>query len=66
MFPGWFAWILAKVIFVPGAYTMYSVKKYFGFLRAAGADHFDQNIEICPSKEEVFLNGLQMQCILLL
>ena len=39
--PGWFAWILAIVIFIPGAYTMYSVKKYFGFLRAAGADHFD-------------------------
>ena len=30
----WLAWVL-------GAYTMYSVKKYFGFLRAAGADHFD-------------------------
>ena len=39
--PGWFAWILAIIIFIPGAYTMYSVKKYFGFLRAAGADHFD-------------------------
>ena len=39
--PGWFAWILALVLFIPGAYTMYSVKKYFGFLRAAGADHFD-------------------------
>jgi len=39
--PGWFAWILAIIIFIPGAYTMYSVKKYFGFTRAAGADHFD-------------------------
>ncbi len=39
--PGWFAWSLAIIIFIPGAYTMYSVKKYFGFLRAAGADHFD-------------------------
>ena len=39
--PGWFAWILAFILFIPGAYTMYSVKKYFGFLRAAGADHFD-------------------------
>ena len=29
--PGWFAWILAIIIFIPGAYTMYSVKKYFGF-----------------------------------
>ena len=39
--PGWFAWILGLILFIPGAYTMYSVKKYFGFLRAAGADHFD-------------------------
>ena len=39
--PGWLAWILGLILFIPGAYTMYSVKKYFGFLRAAGADHFD-------------------------
>ena len=39
--PNWFAWILAFIIFIPGIYTMYSVKKYFGFLRASGADHFD-------------------------
>ena len=39
--PGWLAWILGLILFIPGVYTMYSVKKYFGFLRAAGADHFD-------------------------
>ena len=39
--PGWFAWILSIILFIPGVFTMYSVKKYFGFLRAAGADHFD-------------------------
>ncbi len=39
--PGWFAWVLSIIVFIPGAYTMYSVKKYFGFVRAAGADHFD-------------------------
>ena len=38
--PGLLAWILGIIIFIPGAYTMYSVRKYFGFLRAAGADHF--------------------------
>ena len=38
--PSFIAWILSIIIFIPGAYTMYSVKKYFGFLRAAGADHF--------------------------
>ena len=46
--PGWFAWSLAFIIFVPGAYTMYSVKKYFGFLRAAGADHFDAKYRDMP------------------
>ena len=46
--PGWFAWSLAFIIFVPGAYTMYSVKKYFGFLRAAGADHFDTKYRNMP------------------
>ena len=46
--PGWFAWILAIIIFIPGAYTMYSIKKYFGFLRAAGADHFDPNYRDMP------------------
>ena len=38
--PSLIAWIISIIIFIPGAYTMYSVKKYFGFLRAAGADHF--------------------------
>ncbi len=46
--PGWFAWILAIICFIPGVYTMYSVKKYFGFLRAAGADHFDPKYRDMP------------------
>jgi len=46
--PGWFAWSLAVVIFIPGIYTIYSVKKYFGFLRAAGADHFDPKYRDLP------------------
>ena len=46
--PGWFAWILGLILFIPGAYTMYSVKKYFGFLRAAGADHFDSKYRNLP------------------
>ena len=46
--PGWFAWSLAFIIFIPGIYTLYSVKKYFGFLRAAGADHFDLKYRNMP------------------
>ena len=48
--PGWFAWMFALILFIPGAYTMYSVKKYFGFLRAAGADHFDEKYREIPSE----------------
>tara|TARA_B100000686_G_scaffold327524_1_gene386508 strand:- start:338 stop:1003 length:666 start_codon:yes stop_codon:yes gene_type:complete len=46
--PGWLAWFLGLILFIPGAYTMYSVKKYFGFLRAAGADHFDSKYRDLP------------------
>jgi len=46
--PGWLAWILSIILFIPGAYTMYSVKKYFGFLRATGADHFDSKYRDMP------------------
>ena len=46
--PGLLAWIISVILFIPGAYTMYSVKKYFGFLRAAGADHFDLKYRDVP------------------
>jgi|TARA_Y100000294_G_C8534763_1_gene328548 hypothetical protein len=46
--PGLLAWILSIILFIPGVYTMYSVKKYFGFLRAAGADHFDPKYKDMP------------------
>jgi len=46
--PGWLAWILSIILFIPGVYTMYSVKKYFGFFRAAGADHFDPKYRDMP------------------
>jgi len=46
--PGLIAWTLSIVVFIPGLYTMYSVKKYFGFFRAAGADHFDPKYRDMP------------------
>ena len=46
--PGWAAWIVSIIIFIPGVYTMYSVKQYFGFIRAAGADHFDLKYKNMP------------------
>jgi len=46
--PGILAWIISIILLIPGLYTMYSVKKYFGFLRAAGADHFDPKYRDMP------------------
>ena len=46
--PGWLAWTSALILFIPGAYTMYSVKKYFGFLRASGIDHFEAKYKDIP------------------
>ncbi len=46
--PELWTWILSIILFIPGAYTMYSVKKYFGFLRAAGEDHFDSKYKDMP------------------
>jgi hypothetical protein len=50
--PGIFAWIISIILFIPGVYTMYSVKKYFGFLRAAGADHFDPKYRDMPFEKK--------------
>jgi len=33
--------VLSILLLLPALYTMYSVKTYFGFTRAAGADHFE-------------------------
>ena len=46
--PGILAWVISIILFIPGIYTMYSVKKYFGFLRAVGADHFDPKYRDMP------------------
>ncbi|HSM70321.1 MAG TPA: methyltransferase [Anaerolineales bacterium] len=34
------AYVLAGILFIPAAYTMYSVLHYFGINRAYGEDHF--------------------------
>ena len=46
--PGILAWVISIILFIPGAYTMYSVKKYFGFMRATGIDHFDPSYKDKP------------------
>lgn len=34
-------WGLTLIILMPAVYTFYSIKKYFGFKRGLGIDHFD-------------------------
>ena len=46
--PGWTAWIISILIFIPFIYTIYSIKKYFGFMRATGIDHFDTSYKDKP------------------
>ena len=46
--PGLIAWTISVLIFIPFFYTIYSIKKYFGFLRATGIDHFDSNYKNIP------------------
>ena len=46
--PGWIAWSISVLIFIPFIYTIYSIKKYFGFMRATGIDHFDSGYKDIP------------------
>ncbi len=46
--PGWMAWIISVLIFIPAIYTIYSIRKYFGFVRASGIDHFDSRYKNIP------------------
>lgn len=38
------AYVLAGILFIPAAYGMYSVVRYFGIDRAYGIDHFEPEI----------------------
>jgi len=43
------------LLLLPGLYAMYSVKRYFGMARAAGADHFFEHYRKMPFvKEGIF------------
>jgi phospholipid methyltransferase len=44
--------ILGALLLVPSAYAMYSVARYFGISRAAGADHFDERYRTMPFVRE--------------
>lgn len=40
--------IISMAFLLPAIYAMYSVIKFFGFVRAAGADHFDEKYRNMP------------------
>jgi hypothetical protein len=44
--------ILGALLLVLSAYAMYSVARYFGMSRAAGADHFDERYRTMPLVSE--------------
>ena len=60
---------LTIVLALVGIYAMYSVKRYFGMARAAGADHFDSRYRNMPLvKEGIFRftrNGMYLYAFLL-
>jgi hypothetical protein len=61
--------ILTGIFAVLGVYAMYSVMRFFGMARAAGADHFDPKYRKMPSvREGVFRftsNGMYLYAFLL-
>jgi hypothetical protein len=61
--------IVSIILALLGIYAMYSVKRYFGMVRAAGADHFDSRYRNMPLvREGIFRftsNGMYIYAFLL-
>ena len=68
--PEWLGQGLALLALLPALYLFYSVKRYFGFRRALGADHFDPSYRSLPLvKEGIFRytsNGMYVYGFLIL
>lgn len=62
--------ILALILLLPALYLFYSVKRYFGFRRAFGIDHFDNRYRSMPlERRGIFRftsNGMYIYGFLLL
>lgn len=60
---------LTTLLAMLGIYAMYSVKRYFGMERAAGADHFDQSFRDMPLVQKGIFrftsNGMYIHAFLL-
>ena len=60
---------VTTLLALPGFYAFYSVKRYFGMVRAAGADHFDARFRDMPLVHEGIFrltnNGMYLCAFLL-
>ena len=63
-------YILAGIITIPMVYAMYSVVRYFGVYRAAGADHFDPSYREKPFERRGIYkytkNGMYIYALLII
>ena len=61
--------IVTVMLVLPGIYAMYSVQRYFGMMRASGADHFDSRYRTMPLVDEGIFrftkNGMYLYAFLL-
>ena len=58
--------VIGALFLVPALWTMHSVKKYFGFVRALGGDHFFERYRAMPIRcARVRSNTAPMRCTVL-
>ena len=61
--------VLTVLLVIPGLYAMYSVRRYFGMARAAGADHFEESYRNMPLVNQGIFrftdNGMYLYAFLL-
>lgn len=61
--------VITTALALPGIYAMYSVQRYFGMARAAGADHFEEQYRHMPLVNEGIFrftsNGMYLYAFLL-
>ena len=61
--------VITTRLALPGLYAMYSVQRYFGIARAAGADHFEERYRNMPLVNEGIFrftsNGMYLYAFLL-
>ncbi len=52
----WFGYLIALILFIPSVYLVYCIRRYFGFDRAFGIDHFDVSYRAMPLVRQGIFN----------